>query len=207
MGPSSASSEWESSEEEMEEEGEQSAMEESKIPEEEKNQAAPRELVPHGQQSLEDRRLAKEQAKSHEKKNGDGQSLALEDSGEMEFEERKAGQPAEENKSRPHSKSSKRKGSSRSKKRAKKASQHKMSRTAVVGAAQGRQEAGDSEILVAERAGEENKNRSQHIVQQANDGSVGASGSVASVIKRKEKSKNQEDFDSKLMVRGEVPSI
>lgn len=91
MGPSSASSEWESSEEEMEEEGEQSAMEESKIPEEEKNQAAPRELVPHGQQSLEDRRLAKEQAKSHEKKNGDGQSLALEDSGEMEFEERKAG--------------------------------------------------------------------------------------------------------------------
>ena len=74
-------------------------------------------------------------------------------------------------------------------------------------AAQGRQEAGDSEILVAERAGEENKNRSQHIVQQANDGSVGASGSVASVIKRKEKSKNQEDFDSKLMVRGEVPSI
>ena len=39
MGPSSASSEWESSEEEMEEEGEQSAMEESKIPEGEKNQA------------------------------------------------------------------------------------------------------------------------------------------------------------------------
>ena len=47
-GPSS-SSEWESSEEEMEEEGEQSALEENKIPEEEKNQAAPRELVPHGQ--------------------------------------------------------------------------------------------------------------------------------------------------------------
>ena len=36
---------------------------------------------------------------------------------------------------------------------------------------------------------------------------MGASGGIGGVIKRKEKSKNQEDFESKTMLRGDVPSI
>lgn len=117
VGPSSSSG-WESNEEEMEEEGEQSVVEESKQPVEEKKEP-PVKVIQISESAaqmqspaVEDRRQSKEQTKSHEKKKGDGQSLVLESSLEMEFEERKAEEPAHSQMSK-NSKSRSGKGSRR----------------------------------------------------------------------------------------------
>ena len=111
----------------------------------------------------------------------------------MEFEERKEGERRGSQPSNHLSKHSKNRSGNRSKGskgRSKKTNAQKLSRTALVGAPPALRGGSEHDIVVPAESAVVDKNRSQVIVQQANDGSVGASESVNSVIKRKERSKS-----------------
>ena len=196
LGPSS-SSDWESEEEEQEEEAEQSVVEESKRQLEEKKEPNATSLPASQAQAqspsldaLEDRRQSKEQSKSHEKKRGDVESQALEDSAEMEFEEQKVEEPHESAAGDHVPKHSKSRSGNRSRRRQKRSNGQKLSRTAIIEAAHGKRGKSEHNIVIAGDTVVVDKNRSQALAQQANDGSVGASESVNGVVKRNTRSKS-----------------
>ena len=108
----------------------------------------------------------------------------------MEFEEHKVIDPRESAPSNKLSKHSKSRSGPRSKRRQKKSSPAKLSRTGIIARAHGKRGRSEHSIVVQGGSVIVGKNRSQMLAVQANDGSVGASDSVAGVIKRNARSKS-----------------